>query len=42
MTVISNAIVIMGISTYLEDVVIGTVVIIAVLADALRIRFGKE
>ena len=42
MTVISNAIVIMGISTYLEDVVIGTVVIIAVLADALRIRFSKK
>lgn len=40
-TVISNAIVIMHVSTYLENVVTGTVVIIAVLIDALRMRYSK-
>ncbi len=40
-TVISNAIVIMHISTYLENVVTGAVVIIAVLADALRVQLRK-
>lgn len=38
MTVISNAIVIMRISTYWEQIVIGMVVITAVLIDALRTR----
>ncbi len=38
MTVISNAIVIMRISTYWEQIVIGMVVITAVLIDSLRTR----
>jgi ribose transport system permease protein len=42
MTVISNSIVAMRISTYWEQVVIGTVVIIAVFIDAIRTRKARE
>lgn len=41
MIVISNAIVIMRVSTYMEQVVTGSVVIIAVLIDALKTRTDK-
>ncbi len=40
--VISNAIVMMRISTYMEQVVIGSVVIIAVLIDAIRTMNSKK
>ncbi len=42
MTVISNAIVIMRLSTYMEQVVIGSVVIIAVLIDAIRTKMSSD
>jgi ribose transport system permease protein len=42
MTVISNAIVTMRISTYWEQVVIGAVVIIAVFIDAMRTRKARQ
>lgn len=42
MIVISNAIVIMRVSTYMEQVVVGSVVIIAVLIDALKTRVSRS
>ena len=42
MSVISNAIVIMRVSTYMEQVVIGAVVIIAVLIDAIRTNMSTK
>jgi len=42
MTVISNAIVMMRISTYLEQVIIGSVVIVAVLIDSIRTRISRQ
>ncbi len=42
MSVISNAIVILRVSTYMEQVVIGAVVIVAVLVDAIRTNMSKK
>lgn len=42
MVVISNAIVILRVSTYMEQVVTGSVVIIAVLIDALKTRVASK
>lgn len=42
MIVISNVIVIMRVSTYMEQVVVGSVVIIAVLIDALKTRVSQK
>lgn len=42
MVVISNAIVILRVSTYMEQVVTGSVVIIAVLIDALKVRVSNR
>ena len=42
MTVISNAIVIMHVSTYMEEVIVGSVVIVAVLIDAIRTNMSVK
>ena len=42
MIVISNVIVIMRVSTYMEQVVVGSVVIIAVLIDALKTKVSAK
>lgn len=42
MTVISNAIVIMHVSTYMEEVIVGSVVIVAVLIDAIRTNMSAK